>query len=176
VLRWGSFVLVALIVLGAGVLLASAVLDRPARSYRDAVVVDAPRSAIWSLLTDFDRYPEWNPYITEGHGTATAGSTVELGFSSTEGAEAETRSATVLIVKPRRKLEWRTRILAPGVLDREQVFRVLPMRSGRWLVVQEVRIEGVLAPFADFDDDRAGLVRMLDAIAELAPDYQSSPA
>ena len=157
--------------------LASAALDRPARSYRDAVVVDAPRAAIWSLLTEFDRYHEWNPYITEARGTATAGSTIELGFrTGADGAEAETRSAKVLIVRPRRKLEWETRVVAPGFLDREQVFRVLPMRSGRWLVVQEVRLEGVLAPFADFDDDRAGLVRMLKAIVVFAPDYQSSPA
>ena len=167
--------LVALVVLGAGVVLASAALDRPARSYRDAVVVAAPRAAIWSLLTEVDRYDEWNPYITEGRGTATPGSTIELGFR-TGSAEVETRSAKVLIVRPRRKLEWETRVVAPGILDREQIFRVLPMRSGRWLVVQEVRLEGVLAPFADFDDDRAGLVRMLKAIALLAPGYQSSSA
>ncbi len=169
--------LFALTVIGAATVLASAAVDRPARSYRDAVVVDAPRAAIWSLLTEFDRYHEWNPYITEGSGSDVAGSTIELVFTvGGQGGEAETRSAKVLIVRPRRKLEWRTRIVAPGVLDREQVFRILPMRSGRWLVVQEVRLEGLLAPFTDFDDERAGLVRMLDAIAELAPDYQSSSA
>ena len=174
-LRWSLIGLAAVAAIVVAAVLASAALDRPARSYRDAVVVDAPRAAIWSLLTEFDRYHDWNPYITEARGTATAGSTIELGFR-TGSAEVETRSAKVLIVRPRRKLEWETRVVAPGLLDREQVFRVLPMRSGRWLVVQEVRLEGVLAPFADFDDDRAGLVRMLKAIAVVAPDYQSSSA
>jgi hypothetical protein len=85
-----------------------------------------------------------------------------------------TRSAEVLVLHPRRKFEWRTRRFLPGVLDYEQVFRVLPLGEGRWRLVQEARIEGILAPFEDFDDDRAALVDMLHEIAELAPSYQSS--
>ncbi len=174
-LRKGLFVVLLVAVLGAGAVLASAALDRPARYYRDAVVVEAPRAAIWALLTEFDRYEEWNPYITEGRGSATPDSTLELGFRA--GDSFERQSAKVLIVRPMRKLEWETRTLVPGLLDREQIFRVLPMnRSDRWLVVQEVRLEGLLAPVSDFDADRAGLVAMLAAIRELAPDYQSSPA
>jgi hypothetical protein len=173
VLRIALVSAAAAVVLAVGAVLASAALDRPARSYRDAVVVDAPRAAIWSLLTEFDRYDEWNPYITRARGDASVGSTIELGFRE---AGDDTEVGTVLIVNPFRKIEWRTRVVAPGVLDREQIFRVLPLEAGQWEVVQEVRIEGVLAPFVDFDDDRTGLVEMLDAIARVAPDYQSSDA
>jgi hypothetical protein len=157
-----------------GILLASAASDEPSRTYRNAVVVDAPRAAIWSLLTEFDRYDEWNPYITGGSGDATAGSILDLRFRGGTDDEGKMRTAKVLIVRPMRKLEWRTRVFAPGLLDREQVFRVLPRADGRWDVVQEVRFEGVLVPFTGFDEDRRGLVEMLDALAERAPSYQSS--
>lgn len=160
--------------LGAGGLLVSAALDEPSREYRHAVVVEAPRAAIWALLTQFDRYHEWNPYITQASGTAAVGSTVELTFR-VEGGDARTEDAKILILRPQRKLEWRTRVVAPGILEREQIFRVIPLEDGRWAVVQDVRFEGLFAPFADVDDDRTGLADMLDAIVELAPSYQSSP-
>ena len=81
----------------------------------------------------------------------------------------------MLIVHPRRKFEWQTRTFAPGVLDHEQIFRVIPAGPNRWRIVQEARFEGVLAPFVDLDGERRGLARMLRALADrAAADYQSS--
>jgi hypothetical protein len=172
VLRWTLIAVVAAVLAGAAAVLASAALDQPSRYYRDAVVVEAPRSAIWSLLTEVERYDEWNPYITGGTGEVEEGGTLHLTFTSA-GASETTASADVLVLHPRRKFEWRTRKLFPGVLDHEQTFRVLPLGSGRFRVVQEARFEGVASLLEDFDDERAGLVAMLAAIAELAPRYQS---
>ena len=30
--------------------------------------IDAPAEVVWQIITDFERYPEWNPFITELHG------------------------------------------------------------------------------------------------------------
>jgi hypothetical protein len=163
----------AIVGLALVAVLASAALDQPSRYYRDALVIEAPRPAIWSLLTDVERYGEWNPYVIRGSGDVSEGADVSLTLRP-KGGDAVTRSAEVLVLHPRRKFEWRTRQLLPGVLDYEQVFRVLPLGEGRWRLVQEARIEGILALFEDFDDDRAALVDMLHEIAELAPSYQSS--
>jgi hypothetical protein len=171
--RVATIVAASLLGLGATAYALGVLLDQPSRTYRDAVVVAAPRAVIWDMLTDFEHYDEWNPYLTQGSGMATVGSNVEFVFrADTRGADPTV--ATILIVHPQRKLEWRTRVVAPGILDREQIFRVLPLDSGRWRVVQEVRFEGLLALFADVSEDRAGLVAMLHAIAELAPHDQSS--
>jgi hypothetical protein len=90
------------------------------------------------------------------------------------GEEASEVGADVLIVRPLRKLEWETRLLAPGVLDHEQIFRVVPAGTNRFRIVQEARFEGILAPFARLDDDRRGLVAMIRALARRAGTYQSS--
>jgi hypothetical protein len=166
--------LAALPVLAAGLVLVSAALDQPNRYYRDTVVVNAPRPVIWSLLTDFGRYDEWNPYLTRGSGRASEGATVKLRVEP-PGEQADDVSAEVLIVHPRRKIEWQTRMLGPGVLDHEQIFRVLPLGPNRFRIVQEARFEGVLVPFVDFEGEHRGLVRMLRALATRAErSYQSS--
>ena len=46
--------------------------------------------------------------------------------------------------------------LAPGVLDHEQIFRVIPRRAPAGGSSQEARFEGLLAPFVDLDDERRG--------------------
>lgn len=150
-------------------MLASAATDRPSLTYRSGIAVDAPREVIWALLTELDHYAEWNPYITRAHGDMAEGSSIELTYAG-EGDV----SADVLIVHPMRKLEWRSRTLAPGILDREQVIRVVPDGEGGFYVVQDVRLEGVLAVVSDLDAERAGFQAMLSALRRAASDYQSS--
>ena len=169
VLVLGGIALVA-----AALVLGSAALDQPSRYYRDAVVIEASRERIWSLLTDLDGYRDWNPYITRASGNVREGATIEF-HAEPQGEDAEDLTAKVLILHPRRKFEWQTRTVVPGVLDHEQIFRVIPAGPNRWRIVQEARFEGLLAPFADLDGERRGLARMLQALADrAAADYQSS--
>jgi hypothetical protein len=172
--RRALLIVVALVLLAGGALAASAVGDQPSRYYRDAIVVEAPRELIWDVLTDFDAYEEWNPYVTRARGLASEGTELELTLDAAD-EEAEQVTAEVLIVHPRRKLEWRTRRLVPGLLDHEQIFRVLPLDARRFRVVQEARFEGLLAPIVDLDGERRGLADMVAALAERATArYQSA--
>jgi hypothetical protein len=156
--------LVALLVFLAGcAVLASAVLDRPASTVRQEMVVAAPRMRIWRLLTNFEQYERWNPYVVQARGDARIGN--QLTFGTEKGDELEPE---VMDVKSQRKLRWRTRRLAPGILDEEQTFRIIPVGDGRFRLVYEGRIEGVLAPFSDTTAREQGYLRMLRALAREA--------
>jgi hypothetical protein len=66
-------------------------------------------------------------------------------------------------------------VLVPGLLDHEQIFRVLPLGPTRFRLVQEARFEGLLAPFANLDGERRGLATMVEALAKRATSrYQSA--
>ena len=162
--------LVVLLVLVAVTLvvvtLGSAALDRPSVTVREEMVVTAPRAHVWQLLSDFERYGEWNPFITDASGEARKGAAVDLSLQL--GDEPNGTHCDVLDVKEPRKLRWRCRMYAPGVLDREHTFRLLPLGPDRVRLVYEGRWEGVLQPFADLDDWKHGYERMAHALKERA--------
>jgi hypothetical protein len=163
--------LVAILVFFSGcVVLASAALDRPASTARVETTVTAPALRIWRLLTDFEQYERWNPYVVRGRGNARIGNELALTLGAENGEEIEPE---VMDVKLQRKLRWRSRLLAPGILDEEQTFRIVALGRGRSRVVSETRIEGVLSPFTDTSDREQGFARMLRALADEASDQDA---
>jgi len=46
--------------------------------YRVGVEIDADADAVWALLTDAERYPEWNSTVTELEGKIAPGETIAL--------------------------------------------------------------------------------------------------
>jgi hypothetical protein len=164
----------ALLAVAVVAVLASAATDQPHRYFRDAVVAQAPCAVAWEVVTGFDRYDEWNPYLVRARGKAAEGASLDLD-ARPPGEDAEELDAEVIVVRPGRKLEWETRTVVPGVLDHEQIFRTLSDGPRRCRIVHEARFEGVLAPLADVDGERRGLAAMIAALARRAEaDYQSS--
>jgi hypothetical protein len=157
-------VLIALLLASAAVATA---LDRPATTVHEETVVNAPRALVWKLLSDFDGYDDWNPYIVRARGKARKGAEVELWMEFHEGKLDEFH-CDVLDVKVRRKLRWRCRTYLPGVLDREQTFHVLPLGPDRVQLVYDGRLEGLLQPFTDLDDLKSGYERMTRALKTYA--------
>jgi hypothetical protein len=149
------------------VVVASLVLDRPATTVDEELVVHAPRQLVWRLLTDFDGYETWNPYITAASGSARTDRTIHLRLE-TRSQEPSEVDCDVQSVVERRKLQWRCRTYLPGVLDREHGFWVLPLRPGSVRLVYHGRWEGLLVPFVDLDDRKSGYLRMARALKERA--------
>jgi hypothetical protein len=153
-----------LVVLALAALGASAVLDRPAKVVTTSSVVEAPKPVVWDVLTDFDAYEEWNPVFRKASGKAEEGSSLELD-ATFPGHGSERLDAEVLIVRDDRKLRWQDRLVAPGVRDWEYEFVLQPVEPGRVVVVQVLRAEGLLAPFADDGAAREALGLIGEALA-----------
>lgn len=68
------------------------------------VVINAPTSVVWQVLTALERYPEWNRYATEAHGTLEAGGEVEI--VARLGNSTQRVKNRVLEIIPEQKLCW----------------------------------------------------------------------
>ena len=89
--------------------------------------MNAPRQLVWRLLTDFEGYRAWNPYIIRASGEARNGAELELQLDPLH-EDPQDATCDVITVKELRKLYWRCRDHhVPGLLDREHTFRVLPV-------------------------------------------------
>ena len=96
--------------------MSSGVILRDLRELRSEIEIDAPPEHVWAVLTDFDAYPEWNPFIRRISGELREGARLEVRIEP-PGARATTFKPTVRAVERNRELRWLGRLLAPGIFD-----------------------------------------------------------
>jgi hypothetical protein len=111
--------------------------------------IAAPPWRVWRMLTDFDAYPAWNPFLTRVQGCPEPGARLRV------RVEAPGRSALVLTprvaaLETGRALRWRGRLLfLPGLLDAEHAFHLEWLADTRATRLRHaVRFSGLLAPLA----------------------------
>jgi hypothetical protein len=109
--------------------------------------IDAAPDTVWSILTDLEKYHEWNPFIVESSGDVVPGNTL-VNRMQPPGGKAVTFRPTVTTVEPARVLEWLGRLGVPGVFDGRHRFGLEPTPSGGTRVLHTERFRGVLVrPF-----------------------------
>lgn len=134
------------------------------------IEIEAPVERVWHALTDFDRYPTWNPFIRWIKGEAGVGNRLKVRIQPS-GGQGMTFHPTLLKVEPNQELRWLGRLLAPGLFDGEHYFILEPLGPNRMRLTQGEIFTGLLVPvFArSLDrDTRRGFVEMNQALKELA--------
>ncbi|MEU7765285.1 SRPBCC domain-containing protein [Nocardia sp. NPDC049190] len=74
--------------------------------------IDAPAELVWQVITDFPRYLEWNPFVSECHSSLTPGEPIDM--------------LVHLAETPRKQREW-IRSHTPG---RELTYSMKPVPFG----------------------------------------------
>ncbi len=110
---------------------------------RTEVEIDSTPETVWNILTDLDRYREWNPFIVESSGKVAEGSKL-VNRMQPPGGKAMTFKPTVTAVEPQRRFEWLGRLGIPGVFDGRHSFELEPTPTGGTRVVQAERFRGLL--------------------------------
>jgi hypothetical protein len=116
------------------------------RQLRSEIEIAAPPDRVWEVLSDFDAYPEWNPFIRRISGSARKGEKLEVRIEPPDG-RGMTFRPTVLAAAPNRELRWLGRLLFPGLFDGEHTLRVEPRdgeEGSRFIQSEEFR--GFLVP------------------------------
>lgn len=109
------------------------------------VEIAAPAARVWGVLTDFARFPEWNPFITRIEGVAEPGALLRIEIRP-PGKSAMTFRPRILVARPGKELRWLGHLLVPGIFDGEHAFE-LEERGGTCSCRQSERFAGLLVPF-----------------------------
>jgi len=116
------------------------------KELRSEIEIEAPPERVWSILTDFGRFPEWNPFIRSASGKVVVKSKLTVTLHPS-GGRATTFKPSVLKVDPDRELRWLGHIGVSGLFDGQHIFELQPLGEARTLFVQREQFGGILLPF-----------------------------
>ena len=116
-----------------------------ALALRTEIVIECAVARVWDVLTDFEAFPRWNPFIRRIDGALAPRARLLVRIQP-PGGRAMTFRPTVVRVEPERHFSWRGRTLLPGLFDGEHVFELEPAASGRVRFVHAETFRGILVP------------------------------
>ena len=114
------------------------------KELRTEIEIGAPPDRVWQALIDFDKYPEWNPFLTRAEGKAAVGVQVKIVFKF--GARDTTLKCRIVTLEPNRELLWTWHILFPALYGGEHRFAIEPLAENRARFVQREVFNGLLLP------------------------------
>lgn len=109
-----------------------------------ALEMDTRPERVWEQLTDFEGFPEWNPFIRRASGKLEPGERIRLTLKL--GGSERTFRPTLTQVVPNRELRWQVHVGVPGIFDVERIFQIEPAGEGRTRFAQSEICSGALAP------------------------------
>ena len=109
------------------------------------IIIDAPAEKVWGILTDFESFDDWNPFIQVKKGKLETGAQLEV-LLQLPGRKAITMKPTVVKVEPVREFRWSGSMWVKGIFDGEHAFRIEELDENKSRLIQCERFKGVLAP------------------------------
>lgn len=107
--------------------------------------IDAPPDRVWSVLTDFERHSDWNPFIREIRGEVREGSRLYVRLGPPD-RKPMTLKPVVTKAEPNRTFSWLGQFLASWVFQGEHTFRLEPLGADRTRFHHGEAFGGVLVP------------------------------
>ena len=139
------------------------------------IEISASAKVVWDILTDFDRFAEWNPFIPEARGDLQEGQRLNVRIAPPDG-KGMTFKPTIKRVIPERQLRWLGRFIFPGLFDGEHVFEIEVLSEDRVRFVQREKFSGLLVSFLwrSLDTNtRRGFDEMNEALKNRAEELMS---
>ena len=110
--------------------------------------LDAPRSEVWTVLTDLDRWAEWNPHAVQAGGELSLGSRLDLRLRTgrLDGAGGRTMRFRPRVVElvDAESFAWLGHLGVPGLFDGRHAFTLSDLPGGRTRIVQREDFSGLL--------------------------------
>jgi hypothetical protein len=122
------------------------------KEIKSEIHIQATPERVWSILTAFDQYSTWNPFIKSIQGPAKVGGKIIARIEPPE-AKGMTFKPTVLVFDKNKEFKWIGRLIFPGIFDGEHRFELIDNGDGTTTFIQAERFKGILVRF---------LAKMLD--------------
>src|SRR2546428_13138714 len=110
------------------------------------IEIEAPAERVWQVLTDFAKFPEWNPFIRQMSGEVRTGAQLEVRLEP-PGGRAMSFKPKMVNVETNREIRWLGRLLIPGLFTGENSFAIEGLAEKGVRLVQHEKLSGFVVPF-----------------------------
>jgi hypothetical protein len=109
------------------------------------IEIDAPASVVWDILTDFDNYAQWNPFIKEISGNLIVGTQIEV-FIKPPNSNGMKFRPKLLSYKPEEELRWLGKLWIPKLFDGEHSLAIKKIDENKVIFIQKEKFSGLFVP------------------------------
>jgi len=115
------------------------------KQIRTEIEIISTPDKVWGILTDFEKYPEWNPFIKKVTGSLRDGEKLEVLIVPPD-RKGMVFKPTVKEVIMDKRLRWSGRVFFPGIFDGEHIFEMIDVNDNTLKFVQRENFSGLLVP------------------------------
>ena len=138
-----------------------------AKEIKTEIIIRTTPEKIWTILTDFEKYPQWNPFITSIKGKVERGKKIQVRIEPPNG-KGMTFNPTVLTKDENRELRWLGKFLFSGLFDGEHKFELIENGNGTVTFIQSEKFTGIFVGLFNPEKTQQGFTEMNKKLKELA--------
>lgn len=141
-----------------------------AKEIKTEILINATTGKVWSILTNFDNFPNWNPFIKSIKGDVKVGNKITVKIEPPE-AKGMTFKPKILTFETNKELKWLGHLLFAGLFDGEHKFELIDNGNGTTTFRQSEKFKGILVPLfkKQLDNNtKKGFEEMNNKLKELA--------
>jgi hypothetical protein len=101
---------------------------------------------VWAVLSDFELYGVWNPFVKQVKGKVEVGSKIEVLITPPD-ANPMTFKPLVLNFDENKQFRWLGNLLFKGLFDGEHRFELIAQPDGTTRFIHAEKFSGILVPF-----------------------------
>ncbi|MBK9462180.1 MAG: SRPBCC domain-containing protein [Sphingobacteriales bacterium] len=109
------------------------------------ILINATPSKVWAILTNFDNYPNWNPFIKSITGQVAVGNKITAQIEPPNSSKM-TFTPKVLAFETNKEFRWLGHLLFAGLFDGEHKFELIDNQNGTTTFIQTESFKGMLVP------------------------------
>lgn len=114
-----------------------------AKEIKTEIFIHSTPEKIWSILTNFNNYPNWNPFIKSIKGEVKVGNKITVRIEPPE-SKGMTFKPKVLTFEPNKELSWLGHLMFAGLFDGEHKFEIIDNGNGITTFRQSEKFKGIL--------------------------------
>lgn len=148
------------------------------KEIKTEIVINTAPDKVWAVLTDFNNYPKWNPFIKSIFGQVEIGDQIKVNITPPDG-KGMTFKPSVLAFEPNKEFRWIGTLLFNGLFSGEHKFQLIDNGNETTTFIHSENFKGLLVSLFKNqleNNTKIGFELMNEALKKRVEELESSVA